>query len=197
VLFRSHEQTFAFFTALLARVPVLVLGVRAVTDEFRHGTIVSTLVVTPSRGRVVAAKAVTVAVAGALVTLTAWGAMVASATVLASTEGTSLRLGEEAWRSLGGTALAGAAWGLIGLGLGAIVRSQVAAIVGGLVWLMGLEDAVRDWFGDAAAYLPGQAGLALALGSSGRALAVGAATMGAYAAVATIAGAAAMRRDVT
>ena len=31
-----HEQTFVFFTALLTRVLILVLGIRAVTDEWRY-----------------------------------------------------------------------------------------------------------------------------------------------------------------
>lgn len=56
---------------------------------------------------------------------------------------------------------------------------------------------MRGWLGDLETYLPGQAGLALALGLPGRALAVGAATMAAYALAATAAGAYALRRDVT
>jgi ABC-2 type transport system permease protein len=192
-----HEQTFVFFTSLLTRILVLVLGIRAITDEFRHGTIVSTLVAAPRRGRLLAAKAVAVGSAGALLAVTAWGVMVGAASVLAAMEGATLELGAGAWKSLGGTAVAGVAWALVGLGLGAIVRSQIVATVGGLVWLMGLEDAVRGWLGDVATYLPGQAGLSLAIASSDRAVVVGAGAMVAYAAVATVAGAYALRRDVT
>lgn len=192
-----HEQTFVFFTSYLARILVLVMGIRAITDEFRHGTIVSTLAVAPRRGRLLAAKAVTVAGAGALLAAAAWAASAGAASVLAASEGTSLRMGADAWTSLGGATLAGAAWGVIGLGLGAIVRSQVVAIVGGLVWLMGVEDAVRGWVGDLDRYLPGQAGLGLAIAPSARVIVAGAITMAAYAAVASLAGAAAMRRDVT
>jgi ABC-2 type transport system permease protein len=192
-----HEQTFVFFTSLLTRILVLVMGIRVITDELRHGTIVSTLVVTPRRGRLIAAKGVTVAATGALLAVAAWVAMTAAAGALATLEGTTLRLGGDAWRSLSGTAMAGVAWGLVGLGLGALVRNQLVATVGGLVWLMGLEDAIRGWLGDLGTYLPGQAGLALAIGSSGRAVTVGAGTMAAYALAATIAGAYAMRRDVT
>lgn len=191
-----HEQTFVFFTSLLTRILVLVMGIRAITDELRYGTIVSTLVVSPRRGRLMAAKGVTVSLAGALLAVTGWVAMVAAASALAAMDGTTLSLGAGAWRSLAGTAVAGVTWALVGLGLGAIVRNQLVATVGGLVWLMGLEDAVRGWLGDVAMYLPGQSGLALTIGSSGRALAVGAATMAAYALAATLAGAAAMRRDV-
>ncbi|HYO61457.1 MAG TPA: ABC transporter permease [Actinomycetota bacterium] len=192
-----HEQTFLFFTSLLTRVVVLVMGIRAITDEFRHGTISSALVVTPRRGRLLAAKAVAVALTGAALAVTAWAVMAGAASVVAATEGATLRLDAGAWRSLGGTTLAGVAWGVIGLGIGAIVRSQIVAIVGGLVWLMGLEDAVRGWLGDLGTYLPGQSGLALAIAPSDRAAALGAATLTAYAVVAWVAATYAMRRDVT
>jgi ABC-2 type transport system permease protein len=192
-----HEQTFVFFTSFLVRILVLVMGVRAITDELRHGTIVSTLVVTPRRGRVIAAKAVAVGAAGAVVAVAGWLAMTGAAAVVADMDGTVLRLRDGGLRSLAGSAGAGVAWALVGLGLGAIVRSQLAATVGGLVWLMGLEDAVRGWVGDLATYLPGQAGLALAVGSSERALAAGGVTMAVYAALALAAGTALMRRDVT
>lgn len=192
-----NEQTFVFFTSLLVRVLVLVLGVRAITDEFRHGTIVPTLLVTPRRNRMYAAKALVVATAGALFAVTAWAAMVGATIVVAGSEGTSLTLGAEAWRSLGGTALGGAAWALIGLGLGAILRNQLIATVGGLVWLMGLEDAVRGWLGDAGTYLPGQAGLSLALGSTPRGMLIGAATMAAYVAVTTVGARLALKRDIS
>ena len=191
------EQTFVFFTSLLVRILVLVLGVRAITDEFRHGTIVPTLLVCPRRNQMYAAKALVVATAGALFAVTAWGAMVGAASAVAASEGASLSLGAEAWRSLGGTALGGAAWGLIGLGLGSILRSQLVATVGGLVWLMGLEDAVRSWLGDAGIYLPGQAGLSLALGSTPRAVLVGAATLAAYVMVSLAGARLALKRDIS
>lgn len=191
------EQTFLFFTSLLTRIVILVMGIRAITDEFRHGTIVSTLVVVPRRGRLLAAKAVAVGATGAALALVGWGAMAGAASSVAALDGATLRFGPEAWRSLAGTVFAGVAWGLVGLGLGSILRNQIVAVAGGLVWLMGLEDAVRGWLGDLGTYLPGQAGLAMATGHSARALAVGAVTMGAYAIAAYLAGAVAMRRDVT
>ncbi len=54
------------FVTLMALVPVfvLVLGVRAYTDEARHGSIVPTLLASPDRRRVVAAKLVVVAPRG-------------------------------------------------------------------------------------------------------------------------------------
>ncbi|HEV2754567.1 MAG TPA: ABC transporter permease [Actinomycetota bacterium] len=192
-----HEQTFVLFASLLTRVLVFVMGVRVMTDELRHGTIVPTLLVTPRRNRVLAAKVVAAAGAGAVLALTGWAAMTAAAGAAASSEGTSLALDASLWRSLAGTLGAGAAWGVIGVGVGTVVRSQVAATVGGLVWLMALEDGVKSWLGDLGGYLPGQAGLAVAMGLPGRALAIAGTTLAAYATASFAASRVAIRRDVT
>lgn len=192
-----HEQVFVLFASLLTRVLVFVMGVRVMTDELRHGTIVPTFLATPRRGRVLAAKAVAAAAAGAALAVAGWAAMTGAAAAAASSEGTSLTLDSSVWRSLAGTGGAGAAWAVIGLGIGTIVRSQVAAIVGGLVWLMALEDGLAGWLGDLGEFLPGQAGLAVAVGLPGRGPAVAAATVAAYAALAYGASRVAIRRDVT
>ena len=192
-----HEHTFVLFTSLLSRILIFVLGVRVVTDEFRHGTIVPSLLSSPRRGRLLAAKALVAAGAGAVMGAVAWGAMTGAAAVTASSEGASLALDGGAWRSFGGMAFAGAGWALVGLGLGAIVRSQVVAIVGGLIWLMGLEDGLRGWFGDLVGYLPGQAGLALTTSPTVRGALLAAAIMSGYALVGLAGGARALRRDVS
>jgi ABC-type transport system involved in multi-copper enzyme maturation permease subunit len=192
-----HEQTFVLFAALLTRVLIFVMGVRVMTDETRHGTMVPTLLVTPRRGRVLAAKTFTAGAVGAALALAGWAAMAGAAVFAASSEGTSLAVDAGLWRSLAGTVGAGAAWGVIGLGAGTIVRSQVAATVGGLVWLMALEDGVRGWLGDLGAFLPGQAGLAVATGLPGRGILVSALALTAYAAAAFAGSRVAIRRDVT
>ncbi len=86
---------------------------------------------------------------------------------------------------------------MIGLGVGTVVRSQVAATVGGLVWLMALEDGVKGWLGDLGGYLPGQAGLAIAMGLPGRGAAIAGATVAAYAAAAFAMSRVTIHRDVT
>lgn len=192
-----HEHTFVLFTSLLSRILIFVLGVRVVTDEFRHGTIVPSLLSSPRRGRLLAAKALVAAGAGVVLGAVAWAAMAGAAALVASSEGAALALDAEAWRSFGGMVFAGAGWALVGLGLGAILRSQVVAIVGGLIWLMGLEDGLRGWSGDLAGYLPGQAGLALTTTPTVRGALLAAAILTGYAAVALAGGARALRRDVS
>lgn len=191
-----HEQTFVLFTAILSRVLIVILGIRMATDEFRHGTIVPTFLVTPRRGRVVAAKAVVAAASGALLGLLAWVAITGAAAGLAASEGTSLTVGADAARSLAGMVAGGALWGVIGLGLGTMIRSQIVATVAGLVWLMGVEDAVKGSLGDLGGYLPGQAGLGLATAPDAHVALVAAATMLAYAAFTIVGATVLIKRDV-
>lgn len=110
---------------------MLLLGVLAVTTDFRTGGIVPTALVVPSRLRVLAGKAAATAVA-ALVTGAALALLTAVGLVLAvgTTPGATLALG-------GGEALAVWGRGLVvlvlltwlGLAVGTLVRGQVAAIV--------------------------------------------------------------------
>lgn len=51
-----HDQMFYFLASISLGVFALILGVRGFTDEFRHGTMVSTFLIHTSRRRVVIAK---------------------------------------------------------------------------------------------------------------------------------------------
>ena len=192
-----HEQPFVFFTALLTRLLILVVGIRVMTDEVRHGTIVPTLLSAPSRTKVVAAKVIVVGATGLIMAVLAGAAMVVAATVVAKMYGATLVIGADGVRSLAGLALGGVLWAILGLGVGAIIRSQLIATVGGLVWLMTLENVIRGLMGDWAGYLPGQAGVALSVAPSGRTLALAAATLTVYTVVAVVGGALLLKgRDV-
>jgi ABC-2 type transport system permease protein len=118
----------------------LLLGILGMTGEFRHHTVTQTFLVTPDRGRVVAAKLVAYPLAGialALATL-AFTAAVAAGWLAAKGITPSLldaRLG----RVLVGAVLAAGLCGLVGVGVAALVRNQVAALVGTLVWVLLVE----------------------------------------------------------
>jgi hypothetical protein len=51
---------------------------------------------------------------------------------------------------------------VLGVGIGALVRHQVAAVVGGLVWVLVVENLASGLLGDAGRFLPGQAAHAVA-----------------------------------
>lgn len=192
-----REQQWVFSTATVMRVLVLVLGIRAVTDEYRYGTIVPALLVEPRRARAVAAKAAAVAAAGLALAIAAEAGLVATVLVRAAAADAAVDLGPDAVFLFAGAGAAGALWAVVGAGLGALARTPVAPIVGGLVWIMAAEEVVRGRLGDAAAYLPGQAGLAAAASPDDAAVAMGVLTLAAYAAAAWLAATVATaRRDV-
>ena len=85
------------------------------------------------------------------------------------------------------------------MGVGLAVKRQVAAIAGGLVWLLAGEGILGELIPHVAKYFPGSAGAGVVgLGSTFLAPGVAAVVLGCYALMAVAAGAALMaRRDVT
>ena len=69
--------------------------------------------------------------------------------------------------AMAGLVVASALWAAIGVGVGALVRHQVAAVVGALVWVLVVENLGTALLGDAGRYLPSQAGRALARAAQG------------------------------
>jgi ABC-2 type transport system permease protein len=124
--------------------PALLLGILGMAGEFRHQTVTQTFLVTPDRGRVVAAKLVAYPLAGIALALTivAFTAVVATGWLAAKGITPSLpdaRLGLAYVRMVGVALLGPALCGLVGVGVAALVRNQVAALVGTLVWVLVVE----------------------------------------------------------
>jgi ABC-2 type transport system permease protein len=181
-----------------------LLGAMSVTAEIRHGTIRPTFLVTPRRGRVVAAKVAVTALIGA-----GFGAVAAA---VAASVGTAALL----WRGIdvrldagdhvllvAGSAAAAALWAAIGVGVGALVRNQVPTLVGICAWLLFVEGLlagdVAGRLGDVGRLLPGSAAAAMSGQDSGALLApqVGLALLALYAAATALAGAfATSRHDI-
>jgi hypothetical protein len=139
-----------------------------VTAEFRHKTLTPTFLATPRRGRVLVAKlAVGVLIGVMLGVIGIVAAVGTSAAFLAGfgleTEITS----PDTWAMLGRMLLAYVLWTLIGVGVGALVRNQVGAIVGVLVFTQFIEPIGRtaaafvDGLSDVTRFLPGAASDAL------------------------------------
>jgi ABC-2 type transport system permease protein len=123
----------------------LLLGILGMAGEFRHHTVTQTFLVSPDRGRVVAAKLVAYPLAGialALATLTTTAAVAAGWLAAKGITPSSLldaRLGRAVGVVLLGAVLAAGLCGLVGVGVAALVRNQVAALVGTLVWVLVVE----------------------------------------------------------
>ncbi|MBD0348534.1 MAG: hypothetical protein ICV59_05215 [Thermoleophilia bacterium] len=139
----------------------LIVGVLVVTWEWRHGTMTETFLAAPRRERVVGAKALAAAAAGAVLAAAAVALTLAVAYVWISDEA-AVDFGA-VWATVGRLVLAGAIWGVLGVGIGALVRSQVAAIVLVFVWFFVLEPLLRVLI-EGSDYLPGAALQALTEG---------------------------------
>ena len=157
-----RAQNFFLLASINLSMFALVIGIRSFTDEFRYGSIVPTLLLTPSRSRVLFAKVVTSAVAGVAMAAVAMTATVLLAALLMNLKGTSLNLQASDIAALGGLMVAAGLWSAAGAAVGAIVRHQVPAIVGALIWVLLLENLGSGLLGDAGRFLPGQAAHALA-----------------------------------
>ena len=137
----------------------LVGGIVAMAGESTHGTITQTLLVTPVRQRVFAAKAVAAAVVGIVL------ALVSEAVVLLITvPGAGLSV-HAARATLLGVLMAAPLAATLGVGLGAVVRGQGGGIAIALIWLLVGENLMPLISRDATRYVPGRAFAALASGS--------------------------------
>ena len=142
----------------------LLVGTLMVTAEFRHKTLTPTFLATPRRGRVLVAKlAVGVFIGVILGVVGVVAAVGTSAAFLAGFGLDTAFTSPETWAMVGRMLLAYALWTLIGVGVGALVRNQVGAVVGVLVFTQFVEPTGRtaaafvDGLSDVTQYLPGAA----------------------------------------
>lgn len=173
-------------------------GALAITAEIRYGTIRPTFLVEPRRGRVLGAKLAISGLAGFIFGLLAEGLMAAAAAIAFSLRGIPNELtGGDYARILAGGAAAATLWAIIGVGVGALVRNQVATLVGLCAWMFLVESVSEGFVPGAAKLMPGGAGLSLAGNEHKLSIAVAAALLVVCAAAAAAAGwATTLRRDV-
>lgn len=196
-----ERQAFLHVSLTIAPLFGLLLGLRSFTDEFRYGSIVPTLLASPDRSKVIAAKLVAAAGGGIALTLAATAVSIAIGVPLLVAKGVEVTwsasaMAEVVGRLLGATVL----WTAIGVGVGLAVKHQVAAIAGALVWLLAAEGIFSGLVPNVAKYFPGAAGFAVVGINPAELLApvMGALLLAGYAAVAVAAGAIVMqRRDIT
>ncbi len=137
---------------------VLVLAIRAYTDEVRHGSVVPTFLATPNRLHVLAAKTAVVTAAAAVFAVAALAAGTGVIAWYLSTHGFAVSVAVGTLAGLFGRAiLISVLWAVIGLSIGVVVRHQVAAIVGTLAWLFVAENIVASFAPEIAHWLPASA----------------------------------------
>jgi ABC-type transport system involved in multi-copper enzyme maturation permease subunit len=152
----AFEQV-ALAQATNATVLFLILGIIGMTQEYRHRTATPTFLTTPRRWRVVVAKLVAYALVAVPFALVLLVVNVVVVGLYASARGAAPALTGDNLEVLGTSGLALVIYALMGVGIGALLRNQVGAIVGGLVYLFVVEPVIRSIPATSGAYkwMPG------------------------------------------
>jgi ABC-2 type transport system permease protein len=118
---------------------VLMLAMLVVTNEFYHQTATATFLTTPHRSAVMGAKLITGMVFAATFWLVTTIISLPTGLLFFQAQDISNGLGEwEVQRAIIFNLLVFLLWGIVGVGLGALIRSQIGAVVTGvLVYTVG------------------------------------------------------------
>jgi ABC-2 type transport system permease protein len=129
----TERDVSSLFTADFTGLLILLLGIMGMAGEWRHRTITGTVLAAPQRLRLLGAKVLSHAAAGALLSLIVTLTIMLVGTAILSARGEVTvgvaDLADILWRNL----LVAALLGALGVCIGGLVRNQVAAIVGTLV----------------------------------------------------------------
>jgi ABC-2 type transport system permease protein len=129
----TSEDVRNLFLADFTGLFIMLLGVMGMAGEWRHKTITGTVLAAPDRLRLLAAKMLSYAAAGAVLSLIVTVTIMLVGTIILSIRGIDTAplsdLVDVLWRNLLVAALVGA----LGVGIGAVVRNQVVAIIAVLV----------------------------------------------------------------
>jgi ABC-2 type transport system permease protein len=128
-------------TAAATYVPLFVLGVLAVTTEYRYQTITPTVLATPSRWALMTAKLITYALVGAIYALICLLVELAVALPWLSARHVHVALGENKGPLLS-VFIVLTMFALVGLGVGALVRNQIVAVSVGVIFILILDHLI-------------------------------------------------------
>jgi ABC-2 type transport system permease protein len=133
VLVNSAVQIYTsgqFFNLLF----VMLLGAILVTNEFFHQTATATFLTTPKRTKVILAKLGAASIFAAIFWVATTALCLAVGAIFFRSKGYGPQLDEwEVIRAILMNGLAYGLWGVLGVGLGVLLRSQIAAVVTGAV----------------------------------------------------------------
>ncbi len=198
-----------YFGTLLA----MVFGILIFTNEFFHQTATATFLATPKRTVVIGGKLIVAILVGLVIAVFTTVLSVPSGVAFLSAQGAPLHLGDgDVLKTIGLNWLAYAIWAVFGLGIGALLRSQILAVIIGLVAMLVGQTVLQvglallsqyfheGWILKIAYWLPsGASGIMTSPhGANGFAWWAGALILLAYGVVAAVVGTAiAQRRDIS
>jgi ABC-2 type transport system permease protein len=143
-----------YFTSDFSSLFILILGVTGMAGEWRHRTITTSVLAAPQRLRFLAAKTVSYAAAGVILSLVVSVTMMVVGTIILDARGevtiSVAKMADVLWRNL----VVAAYFGALGVCVGALVRNQVAAIVGLLIVSLAVEPALAALAEDVSKFMP-------------------------------------------
>jgi len=140
-----------------ATVFALIIGALGITQEFRHQTITSTFLAAPHRSRVMVAKMLAHVLVGALYGVAAVvGGFAIAFAALAVKDHAPVDYTVVAQIGFG-VILAYALYAVLGVAVGTLVRNQIAALVGLIVWAVFVEALLILLVPKVGKWLPGGA----------------------------------------
>ena len=132
-----------------------VLGTMMSSGEYRHSTATLTYLASPHRDRVLAAKSVSAALAGAVFGLVGYLIALGVGLGFVAARGYTVPVGDATLIRYGlGHIVAAALLGAIGAALGSLVRSQIAVVIGVFLWTILIESIVGGLVNSVQPYLP-------------------------------------------
>ncbi len=133
---------------------MVLLGGLAVTQEFRHSTATATYLGEPRRHRVLLAKWLSPALASTVITSASLLVSLPVGAAVISARGGDATLTPRLWQTIGAGFVVMAAYAVIGVAVGALVRNQIITVVGVLVWMLVVEQIVIPAYPTAGRWLP-------------------------------------------
>jgi ABC-2 type transport system permease protein len=133
----------------------IILGIMLMAGEFRHGTAVATFLTAPKRGSVLAAKLGIAAIGGTLIMWVSAGiSFLAGYIALLNFENVAAPSENLFLNTMIASTIGGAVLGVIGVALGTLVRNQMLAITGALVYLFIIDPILLAVWPDVGKFLP-------------------------------------------
>ena len=164
--FTEDEAHSALSTAGFAGLLTLVLGVVSSGGEYRHGTIASTLLVTPDRLRVVLGQVLACTIFGFGIGLLAVALSMGIGLPWLELKDAPTPSGGELAELIAGNILYAGLAGAFGVAMGALLRNQVAGVVLVLVILFVIDPALGALLADYERYSLTGLGTAMSGGSA-------------------------------
>lgn len=150
-------------SGFLAMTIAMVFGVTVSTAEYRHSTATATYLATPRRAQVLAAKLLTGFASGLLFGVAGSAASTGAALAFTAAKGYPIALGTGTLlRYAAGAVLGSGLLAAVGVSLGALIKSQLAAVVTVLLWEFLIENTIGGLYHPIARFLPFETATSLA-----------------------------------